>query len=85
MLYCYATSVNTLVIAMDRTRYKINRKDICNILVGVGRQGRVPRRPRSGHDVTGLDINLNLDFPEAQVGREAALNSEAVIWLRTAA
>jgi hypothetical protein len=60
MLYHYATSVNFLVIGMDSTRYIINRKDICNILAGVGRPGRVPRRPpaRSGHDVTGLDINL---------------------------
>ncbi len=51
-------------------------------------QGNNPRllaAPRSGHDVTGLDINFNLDFPEAQVGCEAALNSEAVIWLQTAA
>jgi hypothetical protein len=40
--------------------------------------------PRSGHDVTSLDINLNLDFQEAQVGCEA-LDLEAVIWLRTAA
>jgi hypothetical protein len=44
MLYCYATSVNSLVIGMDRTRYIINKKDICNILAGVGRPGRVPRR-----------------------------------------
>jgi hypothetical protein len=45
MLYRYATSVNSLVKGMDSTRYIINRKDICNILAGVGRPGRVPRRP----------------------------------------
>ncbi len=45
---------------------------------------RSAQGPRSGHDVTGLDINLNLDFLEAQVGCEA-LDSEAVIWLQTAA
>jgi hypothetical protein len=39
-----------------------------------------PGGPRSGHDVTGPDINL--DFPEAQVGCEAL---EAAKWLRTAA
>ena len=35
---------------------------------------------RSGHDVTGPEINL--DFPEAQVGCEAL---EAIRWLWTAA
>ncbi len=43
-----------------------------NLLAGVGRQAQ----PRSGHDVTCPDINL--DFPEAHVGCEAL---EAAMWL----
>ena len=78
MLYCYATSVNSVVIGMDRTRYIINRKDMSDV------QGGSHAAPRSGHDVAGLDINLNLDLPEAEVGCEA-MDLEAVIWLQTAA
>ena len=84
MLYRYATSVNSLVTGIDSTRYIITRKDWCDFLylLAGGRLGRVPLPGpgRSGHDVTGPDINL--DFPEAQVGCEA---QEAIRWLWTAA
>ncbi len=83
MLYSYATSVNSLVIGVDSTRYIINRKDICNILAGVGRPGRVQRRPPllpwrywSGHQ-------LELGFPGSPGCK--VLDLEAVIWLQPAA
>ncbi len=84
MLYSYATSVNSLVTGIDSTRYKITTKDWCDFLYllagGRGPAPPLPGQGSSGHDVTGPDINL--DFPEAQVGCEAL---EAIRWLWTAA
>jgi hypothetical protein len=70
MLYRYATSMNSLVIGIDSTRYIITRKDWCDFLyllaAGCRTSGAGPAQPlRSGHDVTGPDINL--DFPKPRL------------------
>ena len=64
----YATSVHSSVIEYHKTMTKYTRQHIPDtwyLLIDVGRRARVPRRPRSGHDVTGPDINLN--FPDANL------------------
>ena len=45
-------------------------------MLDVGRGSRAA--PHSGHGVTGQDINLNLDFSDAQFGCTALLGSSDV-------
>ncbi len=79
----YAMGANTLVIKIDSTRYIYNMQDTQWLathgtfwLVSDVRRGS-SRSNCTGHDVTGLDINL--DFQEAQIGCEARLGSCQVV------
>ncbi len=75
----YATSVNSSLIWMDSSGYLRTGQGICNmpqyLLAGLDVWRGTRAAPRSCHDVTCPDINL--DFPEAQpeVGCETHLGN----------
>jgi hypothetical protein len=66
MLCYYATSIRSLVMMIVCTRYTDTEHDTLDSLYlpfGDGLWCWSRSAPRSGHDVTGQDINL--DFPDA--------------------